>query len=97
MSCLLPLTCGVKGADCGTPRTAYTLQMLSFVNEKTGRITEPISNWELALYLYCKTEGDSSFRTNQVRDKLGEYYGKQGKPDTASYVLSLTAHCLSYR
>ncbi|KAH8903093.1 hypothetical protein BR93DRAFT_972028 [Coniochaeta sp. PMI_546] len=65
-------------------KTTYSLQILGVVNEKTGRIAEAISDWELALYLYCKTEGDSSFRTNQVRVKLGGYYGKQGKPETAS-------------
>ncbi|KAK1834717.1 hypothetical protein QBC39DRAFT_8629 [Podospora conica] len=65
-------------------KTAYTLQIRGVVNEKAGKIDAAIADWELSLYLYCMTEGDSSFRTNQVRVKLGEYYGKQGKPETAS-------------
>ncbi len=59
---------------------------MGVVNERTGKIDEAITAWERALLLYCKTEGDSSFRTNQVRIKLGEYYGRQGKPDTTAYV-----------
>jgi hypothetical protein len=67
-----------------TSRTAYALQILGVANEKTERIDEAISNWEDALDLYCATEGDSSFRTNQVRVKLGEYYGKgYGRPEAA--------------
>ena len=64
-------------------RTAYALQILGVVNEKTNRTDEAIECWERALLLYCHTEGDGSFRTNQVRVKLGEYYGAFGKPETA--------------
>ncbi|KAK0631326.1 hypothetical protein B0T14DRAFT_549185 [Immersiella caudata] len=66
---------------------AYAIQILGTINEKAGRIQEAILNWELALFLYVRTEGESSFRTNQVRVKLGEYYGKQGKTGAAAQML----------
>lgn len=65
-------------------RTAYTIQILGVAKEKAGRTDEAILNWEQALFLYEKVEGDSSFRTNQVRIKLGEHYGKQGKAEAAA-------------
>lgn len=40
-------------------------------------------NFEQALSLYIQTEGESSFRTNQVRVKLGEIYSHLGMPQTA--------------
>lgn len=64
-------------------RTAYALQILGIVDENAGQIDVAITNWEHSLILFCKTEGDSSYRTNQVRVKLGEYYGKLGKPEAA--------------
>ncbi|CAG8961984.1 hypothetical protein HYFRA_00014029 [Hymenoscyphus fraxineus] len=69
--------------DVESMKTAYALQILGVVNEKAGRFDEAIEIWERALVLYCRTEGDSSFRTNQVRVKLGEYYGRLGKPETS--------------
>ncbi|KAK4444139.1 hypothetical protein QBC34DRAFT_452128 [Podospora aff. communis PSN243] len=65
-------------------KEAYSIQILATINEKAGKIQEALLNWGLALFLYAKTEGDSSFRANQVRVKLGEYYGKQGKTEAAA-------------
>lgn len=67
------------------------------MNEKAGHIKEAISTWERALLLYRKTEGDSSVRTNQVRVKLGEYYGKQGKAESAACVLPHFTPSISFR
>ncbi|KAK0657992.1 hypothetical protein B0T16DRAFT_453400 [Cercophora newfieldiana] len=72
-----------KGRAVEGMKEAYAIQILGTINEKTGRIQEAILNWELALFLYTKTDCTSSFRANQVRVKLAEYYGNQGRTDAA--------------
>ncbi|KAK4141801.1 uncharacterized protein C8A04DRAFT_30646 [Dichotomopilus funicola] len=75
--------------DTESMKTAYALQILGVVNEKTGDIDAAISTWERSLELYRKAEGDSSFRANQVRVKLGEYYGKRGEIDMAAITFKI--------
>lgn len=42
-----------------------------------------------ALPLYAETDGDSSYRTNQVRVKLAEHYSRLQQPEAARYVLAV--------
>ncbi|KAK3937673.1 P-loop containing nucleoside triphosphate hydrolase protein [Diplogelasinospora grovesii] len=60
-------------------KTAYAYQILGVVEEKADMIDKAIKNWEISLNIYKRTEGEHSFRTNQVRVKLGEYYGQRGR------------------
>lgn len=60
-------------------------QILGVIRELQHRPDDALEAFETALPLYCLTDGDSSYRTNQVRVKLGEHYSRLDRPEAAKY------------
>jgi hypothetical protein len=58
-------------------------QILGVLREMQNCPDDALQAFETALPLYILTEGDSSYRTNQVRVKLGEHYSRLNRPEAA--------------
>jgi len=69
--------------DTESLKTANALQILGIVRERQGLLDEAFNAFKRSLPLYAQTDGDSSFRTNQVRIKLGEHYSRLQQPEVA--------------
>ncbi|KAF4461388.1 NB-ARC and TPR domain [Fusarium albosuccineum] len=69
--------------DTESMKTAFTLQILGVIEERVGHLDDAVRTFERSLRLFDLTEGPSSFRANQVRVKLGNHYGRLGKPEAA--------------
>lgn len=59
------------------------LQILGVIKEHQGLDDEAYLLFKRSLPLYIATQGESSFRTNQVRVKLGEHYSRLQQPESA--------------
>ncbi|KAI1363721.1 hypothetical protein F5Y08DRAFT_235591 [Xylaria arbuscula] len=70
--------------DTESMKTALALQILGGIQEGLLRSDEAVNSFERSLKLYSLTEGESSFRANQVRVKLGEHYARVGRIEGAS-------------
>jgi tetratricopeptide (TPR) repeat protein len=68
---------------CPCPRTAYTLQIMGILKEHLGVPDEAVNLFERSVRLFSQTIGESSYRTNQVRVKLGEHYARLKRPEAA--------------
>ncbi|KAI1346208.1 hypothetical protein F5Y01DRAFT_322036 [Xylaria sp. FL0043] len=74
--------------DTESMKTAYTLQILGGLKEHLGAPDEAVKLFERSLYLFRRTIGDSSYRANQVRVKLGEHYARLKRPESANLMFN---------